>query len=51
MENLLDSMWYTADSKKPFLVKAGATLRHGYSILITDFEQTYFCAGDENTII
>jgi len=47
MENLLESMWYTADSKKPYLIKAGATIKFGYSILITDLENTYFCAGDQ----
>ncbi|CDW73698.1 UNKNOWN [Stylonychia lemnae] len=48
LESLLDVSWYTADSKKPYLIKAGATVKNGYSILITDLESTYFCAETED---
>ena len=51
IESLLNVSWYTADRSKPYLVKAGATLKDGYAILVTDLENTYFCTGDKKTIL
>ena len=42
--------WYIADYDKPYLVKASASVDFGYKILITDMEQSYFCAADKTTI-
>jgi len=50
VENLLNTSWYTADPKRPFLVKAASNVQNGYQILITDLKDTYFCAGDSETI-
>lgn len=52
IENLAGThSWYTADPETPYLVKASASVDYGYVLLITDMEQTYFCAGDKKTII
>ncbi len=51
VETLCDVSWYTADRSKPYLVRASANAQTGYTILITDLETTYFCAGDPDTIL
>jgi hypothetical protein len=51
LESLLHISWYTADSARPLLIKAGADKDIGYIMLVTNLEKTYFCAGDVNTII
>ena len=52
IENLAGARpWYTVDPETPYLIKASASPEFGYVLLITDMEQTYFCAGDKNTII
>jgi hypothetical protein len=52
IETSLASAWYTADSAKPYLVKAAANIQNnGYVLLITDLEHTYFCAADVETIL
>ena len=56
MQNLVDSTWFTADRRKPYLIKAGAfikshpTVQSGYAMLVTDLENTYFCAADKKTL-
>ena len=50
LDGLLGMSWYTADPKRPYLVKASASVDKGYQILITDLKNTYFCAGDPETI-
>lgn len=51
IESLCDVPWYTADTSRPYLVKAAANPKTGYTMLITDLEFTYFCAADPNTIL
>lgn len=52
IEHLLDVQWYTASpDTPPYLVKAAASVDHGYVILITDLQRSYFCAGDKETIL
>eukprot|EP00347_Sterkiella_histriomuscorum_P002777 403366838 len=56
MQNLVDSTWFTADRRKPYLIKAGAfikshpSVQSGYAMLVTDLENTYFCAADKKTL-
>ena len=50
IENLCGVSWYTADPETPWLVKAAASVEFGYQMLLTDLENTYFCAGDVDLV-
>ena len=49
-QHLCNAAWYTADPGTPYLVKAAANEEFGYQILITNLKETYYCAGDIETI-
>jgi hypothetical protein len=42
--------WYTADPKKPYMIKANASVDKGYTILITDLENSYLCEADKTEL-
>lgn len=51
VEHLKNASWFTADFYRPYLVKAAVSVDHGYSLLVSDLEKTYFCAGDKRTLM